>query len=192
MSTKFIESLVAFITAPIKLYITIFIGTGIILFFPDSFIREIGLNNIKQEYLTLIGAGFILTIILLGIDITEKIYKCISEFICKLRFKKQSKKILYDLDFDAKVIVWLIYNSPNKTIKLPIQNGLIVLLESKLIISKTTNQCLVNMNNPKMPYTLNPWVTDRFKVDCKLKEEYGKIDSTQLKPEVEMVLKGLK
>lgn len=158
---------------PIKNLIPIAIVTGAVLFLPEKILDKLYLNNFKDKWGFVISIVFLVSSVISAQEIFIKLYKLIENKIYIYRFKKIQPKILGELSLQEIVVIILIYESLNKTVFFPINNGIIVKLENKMVITKTALQCGVsNIVKPKFPYTLNTWVESLLKEKPEILEKY--------------------
>lgn len=142
------------------------------------------MDSFREQWGGIIGIVFLITAALSVQEICVKYYKQHKEKIYMKKFEEKQPTILKELSLQEMFIIALIEESPNKTISLPINDGIIKRLESKFIIARTANTVFSDFIEPKFPYTLNPWVSETLNSNSDIIEFY----ENQLK-ENEIVLK---
>lgn len=158
---------------PIKSTLPLLFASGLILFSPNSLISSLYMTTFKEKYGFLVGALFILSLVMLCCNILFSICKFFKKAYSNIQFKKNSSKILANLELPHKIIVYFLYNKNNHTLELPLNDGIIRYLEYANIIVKTTNQYVTNnIRNPKFPYMLQPWVIEKLQSNKELFESF--------------------
>ncbi|TMN21881.1 superinfection exclusion B family protein [Lentibacillus cibarius] len=146
------------------------IASGLLLFLPDHIIDKLYMTDLKEEYGLLIGGVFIISVSILvsyiGVSVSKAIYsKIINEKRVKLR-KKQLKK----LNNEEKELLKYFMDQPDKTLKLPMNNGITIKLQYYKIITPAGNNHLVLATDMRIPYFLQPWVQEFLSVNPHLLE----------------------
>lgn len=149
-------SIIEGLKLPVKNLIPIASVTGTILFLPTEILNKLYLTNFKEQWGFIIGIIFLISTAISIQELIIKGYKKCENSYYKKKFKEIQPKILKELSLKEIIVVSLLNESPNGTVFFPITNGIIVKLENKKVISKTTLKCGVSdIVNPKFPYTLN-------------------------------------
>ena len=160
---------------PLTKLVPIALVSGSILFLPTNVLDRLYLSSFRDTYGFVIGIVFLISTALSIQELSVKVYKKYEEKIYKRKFKKLQPDILRKLSLEEIVLVGLIESTPNKTVYLPINDGIIKRLESKAIIAKTTTTVLsYDGENPKFPYTINPWVVETLADNTDIDEFYEK------------------
>ncbi|EOU1466885.1 superinfection exclusion B family protein [Clostridium perfringens] len=169
MNLNITENITSLLKLPNELMASITFATGLVLFLPESIINTLYMSAFKEKYGFIVGVVFIISFSILLISLITTSYKSLRRVYINKNFKKNSKKILMNLTLGEKAVVTVLYEKPNHTLELPINDGIINCLEQKLIITKTTTQYPVSdLTNPKFPYMLQPWVVEKLQNDQEL------------------------
>lgn len=154
------------IKAPLKIFIGLFLATGIVLFIPDSIAQKMYMVDFRNKY------GFAISLVFIC-SLTISIVGGISTFWSKNKEKrltkkalKNAKKNLKKLDDYKAAIVYELYKEKNHTSELPLNDGAVRWLEQLFIIGKaTSNYPVWDLTNPVFPYMLQPWVVSELDND---------------------------
>ena len=156
-------SIIEGLNLPLNKLIPVSVVSGAILFLPVKTLEVLHLNSFKEKWGFIIGIIFLITTALSIQEFCLKVYKKHKNKKYMKKFKKQQPLILKELSIQEMAIVAILDELPSKTLLLPINDGIIKRLESKFIITRTTDSIIGYLDNPKFPYTLNPWVSDTLK-----------------------------
>lgn len=130
-------------------------------FFPLEYLERLHLEKFLDNYnfivLIVFFVSFFLLVINFNIRHTEN--KKDAEFE-KIYSKHQDE--LFQ-DEEALKILDKLYSKHPEAVYLPLYNQKVKLLEQYGLITKASNQALVNMSNPKFPYILQPVAEDKLK-----------------------------
>lgn len=184
-------SIIEGLKLPIKILIPIASVTGAILFLPTEVVSQLYLTDFKEQWGFVIGIIFLISTAISIQELLIKGYKKCENYYYKKKFKEIQPKILKRLSLQEVTVVTLLNGSPGGTLFLPINNGIVVKLENKKVISKTTSQCGVSdLTNPMFPYTLNTWVESIFRENEEVLVGYEAI-LEENKEEVEEIIDSL-
>lgn len=151
------------IKAPLKIFIGLFIATGIILFLPDSIAIKMYIRDFRNTYGFIISLVFICSFTVSVVGGISVIWGKKQEERTKERALKNAKKNLEGLDDYKAAIVYELYKEDNHTSELPLNDGAVRWLEHLFIIGKATNNYPVwDLANPVFPYMLQPWVVSEL------------------------------
>lgn len=145
-------------TIPITIIIALWLGLTVLLLLPKTCLINLSLLFFKNKFQRWIGPVWLVLTCFLFIELTIKVGKyLINKFKWK-KFIKNAPTRLEKLSPFEKVIIVYIYKEESHTAYLPINKGSVKLLESNFIIIKTVSTVSVDPINPRVPYTLQPWV----------------------------------
>lgn len=181
-SMKFDFKILDIFKLPTRIMCVISIVTGAILFLPENFIRKTYMFNLRNNMGSIIGLGFYIS----NADIIVKIVRYIGKYYREKysikKFKKDTKKRLLELDDYQKNIVYSLYKKHNHTKELPMYDGAVVFLKQNLIISITANYYPAqDLEDPVIPFMLNPWVLEIIKNNKDLLSEFERINENRKK-----------
>lgn len=166
-------NLIDFLKLPTKIFVSLTIASGLVLFLPDTIIEKIYMTNFTKEYGFIIGLVFIISISISLVSCTIILYKYIIIRYNKFKFYKHAAERLEKLSPYQKAILYSLYLEDNYTHELPFNDGAVKILEQKMMITKTTNTYLVeDLSNPIFPYMLQPWVIEKLNEDNDLVEKF--------------------
>lgn len=164
------KDFIDFLKLPPTILSAISISTGCALFLPTAWLGKMGLSSMGPPYLQIVAIVFLLSSALLLVYAVIKLYKWLENIYYKRKIPKAFAKAMEQLSNEELNVVMAIYSTPDKTRELPINNGLTLRLESKLIIQKTGRAFFVGPGL-EIPYTLTPR-TVKF-IDEQLAHENG-------------------
>jgi cbb3-type cytochrome oxidase subunit 3 len=161
------------LTLPTNTMLAIVIASGMIIFTPSKFLKQLYLIDFRDEYGSIIGAVFLLMFAILIVNLLYKTAKSISNEKDRKISEVNRKKKLKDLPRYQKAIVYGLYIENGNPVELPMNDGNIRELEHWYIIGKaTTTYYTENINNPILPYILQPWVRDELLANEELLQAY--------------------
>jgi Super-infection exclusion protein B len=97
------------------------------------------------------------------VNLLYRTAKILSNVKAEKIFYATAENRLRKLNSYQKAIIYALYNQDNRTLPLPLHDGAVWELETKLMIGKATTQYEVNnLNNARFPYLLQPWVSDEL------------------------------
>lgn len=161
------------IKAPLKVFIGLFIATGIVLFLPDSLATKMYMVDFRNKY------GFVISLVFIC-SFTISVVGGISAYWSKSKEKRRTKRALKNakeglkkLDDYKAAIVYELYKEDNHTSELPLNDGAVRWLEQLVIIGKATNNYPVwDLTNPVFPYMLQPWVVSELDSNEELRNKF--------------------
>lgn len=165
-----------FFKLPTTIMIAIVIASGFFLFLPDSIAQKAYFLNFRVEYGFILGIIFLISASILIVNLIYLFAKFLSNRYYKKRFYANAESNLMKLNDYQKSVIYLLYSQHNRTHELPIFDGAIKELESKLMIAKATNQYITyDFENAVFPYYLQPWVSNELNKSMKLKSEFSSV-----------------
>ncbi|GAA0485608.1 hypothetical protein IRB23M11_09290 [Alkalibacterium sp. m-11] len=158
------------------------LGTGLILFLPVNILQRLGLDKIPEQWKTILGLVFIISLSLLVVYFIIKVVRSIVSKYYRIRFKQIFPKVMNDLRNEELAVVALLYRSPNYTSRLPYTDGVTIRLKSKNVIQLTSSNNLAYGDDLVMPFTITPIAQDYIDKHPELIENFSK-------PELESMYK---
>ena len=164
-----IKSVLAFFTLSLESHICIALFTGTCLFLNQELLEKIAMNEIVNNYRSIIGTLFLLSICF----IVVKTIKYFKDEFQRSKLRRIEKEYLFHLDSFQSQIVMELLHSRDFTREYDCKNGSITKLEQYRIIYRTsTITTNYDMQHIYFPYTLNPWVLDAIDESKKLQEKF--------------------
>lgn len=148
---------------PMKIMVALCIASGLILFLPNNFIDKLYMAKFRNDFGFVIGLIFIITVAIILCNLAVKLSNF---FFNKIRLKKlreNRKKFMDNLSQEEKELIKEIDNKLDKTVELPIHNGIIIKLQNANIITPTANEFYVDFEEPIIKFFLQPWVSEYIK-----------------------------
>lgn len=165
-----IKAVLAIFNLSLESYFGVALFTGLCLFLPKDILDKIAINEIVDDYRSIIGGLFLGAICF----IIVKIAKAIKAKYHESELRKIEKKYLLELDLYQTQIVKELLHSRDYTREYDCKNGSITKLEQYRIIYRTsTITTNYDMQHIFFPYTLNPWVLDAIDDSKKLQRKFS-------------------
>lgn len=151
------------IKAPLKIFIGLFIATGIVLFLPDNLAMKLYMVDFRNKYGFVISLVFICSFTISVVGGVSTLWSKNKEKRLTKKALKNAKENLKKLDDYKAAIVYELYKEDNHTSELPLNDGAVRWLEQLFIIGKaTSNYPVWDLTNPIFPYMLQPWVVSEL------------------------------
>ncbi len=168
------KDFVEYLKLPPTILTAIAMGTGLILLLPTKILRKLGLDNIPEQWKTVLGLFFIISSSLLVVYFVVRIVKSTISKYYWLRFKMGFPKVMMGLRTAEIAVVALLYSSPNYTSRLPYTDGVTVRLIDKKVIQLTSSNNLAYGNELLIPFTITPIAQDYIDKNPNLIENFNK------------------
>ncbi|MBC9722135.1 MAG: superinfection exclusion B family protein [Lactobacillus sp.] len=163
-----------FFKLPTKIMVALALGTGIILFLPDSIIKKMYLDSFRINYGFSIGIIFIISFTIFIVTVSIDIFKYFKSKKTNKWFLDTAGERLNELNNYQKAIVFMLYKQINHTSELPLHDGAVQHLEHNLVIQKAATQYMVSdLNNAYFPYFLQPWVINELNKNDSLTKNFS-------------------
>jgi len=157
------KDLIKLLKLPPTYFFVFSIVSGCTLFLPQSILDKMGFSNLQNPYNMILGCVFLISTALLLASIIQYGFKTMKQYYIKKKLPIVFAKNMNALSDYEKSIVYLLSLTPNLTFNLPMHDGSVLRLESKLIIQKTSSQYLVDMLDPRVAFTLTNIASDYLK-----------------------------
>ena len=176
----FIKAVSSFITMSQRMIFAAVIFTGLCLFTPAEMIGIIGVNELVDEYHSMIGIFFLISTSISVVNVIVYFSGFVKEKWSNFNYKRKRKKILRNLEEYELAIVKLLYNKDNHTDFFDLSDGAVSHLVACQIIYRTSNTS-TNYDNQHLyfPYTLNSWANSYIKNSKLMKEKLATINVTR-------------
>ncbi|RMZ59349.1 hypothetical protein D1632_06820 [Chryseobacterium nematophagum] len=122
-----------------KLVFLLFLTTGILLFIPDTYLKDLKVESFISEYGKFIGITFIITVGFLLVSSISYIVSTIKNNRDTLKIKKTIIKNLKLLTYHEIFVLREFFINGKSTLQLPFLDETIISLENKMIIYKASN-----------------------------------------------------
>ena len=173
---NFIKELIKIINLYTILLILSISSFGLI-FLPEEFLKKIYVYNFKETYKEQIGMIFFISVITLIILVLIKIYKKVERKIINKKIGKIIKNQLNSMKNQTEIeIIKLLLKEDDFTADLPIYSGVVLKLEQSFIIGRMNGTHCVDMDNPAIPYYLQPGVIEEIEKDEELRKKFNYIN----------------
>lgn len=167
--TNLVSKILEFLMNPMNKIVVIATFLSSLLLFSFNFIPEkllirTHMLNFFNQYTFIIVIIMIFTFFLLIIQTIAGLYKSIGDRKIRKRIEKEQEKLFND--HDALIFLKLLYEHHPQSVNLPLYNQKVKLLEQFLLIKRVGNMQLAavyEINNPSLPYVLQPHAEERMK-----------------------------
>lgn len=133
--------------------VTLLLGTAFLVFAPEKLLRKLHLYTIPESIMSVIGLAFLISLVLVVVIATTKLFKRISRWRSIAECKKQLNK----LSDEEKMIIVLMYNQPYHILSMSESSGIAGVMRSKCIIGMASN-ISDGVGYLTFKYVLQPWV----------------------------------
>lgn len=130
-------------------------------FLPAKYLNKLHLEVFLDKYNYIVVIAFFISFFLLVIHFTSKRSKKKEDAAFNKYYSEQQDRMFQD-DEALKILEQLYAEHP-QAVYLYMYNQKVRLLEQFGLITKATNQAVVNMNNPHFPYILQPIAEEKLK-----------------------------
>ena len=139
--------------------ITFALASGLILFLPDNIINKMYMANFRNKFGFILGLMFWFSITLLIVMCGVKVYKKYSNKRMNKKIQEDMKKFLTNMKNKAEIeVITEMLREEDYTLELPINSGVVIKLQHYYIITPAGSNHYVEMDNPCIPYFLQPGV----------------------------------
>ena len=166
------KNFIDFLKLPTYILIALAVASGILLFSPDTFIQSLYMANFREKYGFVIGIVFIISVSLLVVLALRFIYNKISTKQSLKKLKEEQEKFLLSISGEKVELIKAFLQQPTHTIMLPMQDGLVIELQSANVICPAGSTHLVSLPDPKIYFFLQPWVESRIKENKELQDKF--------------------
>ena len=151
--------------------VALLIASSFILFAPENFIEKIGLNKLSEDFRTICGFVFVISVALI---VSISIFS-LAGGIRKRMYIKSLEKGLMRLTYAENVMVQLMYHLPAHSISMSAQEGVTGALLQKKIIAFASSVS-DNVGVFTFQFVLQPWVVKYLD----LHDDFCKISQSEL------------
>lgn len=151
---------------PIKIIVALCIASGLILLLPNNLIEKLYMLSFRENYGFIIGIVFIvslsITVCYILFYLVPKIWERLTRKSKNEKLKKGQRKFLSSLNNNELEIIKLLIKEEDNTLKLPMNRGIVKKLEHYFVISPAGTNFAIDLEEPIIPYFLQPWVFEYF------------------------------
>lgn len=130
-------------------------------FLPASYLNKLHLEDFLDKYNYIVVIVLFVSFFLLVIHFTARRSKKKEDAKFNKYYSEQQDSLFQD--DEALKILEELYSEHPQAVYLYMYNQKVKLLEQYGLIIKATNQAIVNMNNPRFPYILQPIAEEKLK-----------------------------
>lgn len=130
-------------------------------FLPTNYLNKLHLEDFLDKYNYIVVIVFFVSFFLLVIHFTARRSKKKEDAKFNKFYSEQQDSLFQD--DEALKILEELYSEHPQAVYLYMYNQKVKLLEQYGLIIKATNQAIVNMNNPRFPYILQPIAEEKLK-----------------------------
>ena len=153
--------------------ITFALASGLVLFLPDNIINKMYMFDFRNKFGFVLGLVFWFSITLLIVIIGSELYKKNENYRMKKKIQKGMKKFLTNMTNKAEIeVITKMLKKDDYTLELPMNSGIVIKLEHYCIISPAGNSHYVDLNNPYLPYFIQPGVFKAIEEDEELQKKF--------------------
>ncbi len=153
--------------------ITLALASGLILFLPNSIISRMYMIDFRDKFGFVLGLLFWFSITLLMVMIGANIYKKYENKRINKKVQESITKFLKNIRNKAEIeVITELLKEDDYTLELPINSGIIIKLQHYCIIAPAGNNHFVEMNNPCIPYFVQPGVFKAIESDEELQRKF--------------------
>lgn len=166
------KDFIDFLKLPSYLLGALAVASGILLFAPDEFIRMLYMDNFRDTYGFTIGIVFIVSVSILAVLVLKLFCRSVSRRHNSKKLKENQEKYLLTISSEKVELINAFLQQPTHTLKLPVQDGLVIELQYYNVITPAGATHLVSMPDPQINFFLQPWVVERIKENKDLQRRY--------------------
>ena len=164
-----------FLKLPPNILAALSLVTGVILFAPESVIKQLYMVDFKKKYGFVISIVFLVSVAILTVLILTELQKKIKSYILNKKLRKVRLKLLLEADNVKTRMIKAFIKEPTHTRTIPHNDGLTIELAFYEVISLAgnTQPADFGLNNEIcLRYFLQPWVISLINSDERLKNKY--------------------
>ena len=141
---------------------------------PDKIIALMFLTEIKSKFGLVIGICFLVSAVIIFVKLLKMVYEKTYNNISNKRLKENTIKFLKELSNPSEIeLLSEIINQEDYTLELPTNNGVVIKLYNYGIITPAGSNHFVEMDDPHIPYFLQPRIIRIIENDDELKKKFN-------------------
>lgn len=153
--------------------ITFALASGLILFLPDDIINKMYMLDFRNKFGFVLGLIFWFSITLLIVMLGVKVYKRYENKRLNKKVQEGMKKFLLNMKNKAEIeVITQMLKEDDYTLELSIYSGVVIKLQHYCIITPAGNSHYVEMDNPCIPYFLQPGVFKAIEENEELQKKF--------------------
>lgn len=165
MAIEWVTKLIDLLKLPLRYVWVVVLAASFMLFAPESWIKALSLNALKQNFSPYIGVVFILCSAIVLINIAEWISKKSKNMFERRRFFNDLILEIADLDSKEKAILREFYIQDQDTIKLPVDQQNVAGLLKKRILTTVGSMGERSLAGSLFPVTIKKEVKPFITID---------------------------
>ena len=152
------KDFIAILKLPPSILSALALASGFIIFAPQKVLEKLYFVDFKDKYGFYIGLVFIVSLSILLVYLIIKPVKYLYDKRSNKKLGENQLRFLKELSGDEKQLLRQIIARPDYTMELPVNNGVVVKLQSFYVLSPAGSTHLVNGNDMRIPFFVQPWV----------------------------------
>lgn len=152
------KDFISFLKLPPSILSALALASGFIIFAPANMLERLYFVDFKDTYGFYIGLVFIVSISILLVYLVIKPAKYYLDKRSDKRVREGQLKFLRELSFEEKHLLQEIIARPDYTMVLPVNNGVVVKLQSFYVLAPAGANHVVDAYDMRIPYFVQPWV----------------------------------
>lgn len=153
--------------------ITLALASGLILFLPDKIINKMYMLDFRSKFGFVLGLIFWFSITLIIVIVSVKKYEKYKKKLLNKKLQKGIEKFLVNMKNKAEIeVITEMLKEDDYTLELPINSGAVIKLQHYYIITPAGNNHYIEMDNPCIPYFLQPGVFKAIEENEELQKKF--------------------
>jgi len=152
------KDFISFLKLPPSILSALALAGGFIIFAPTKLLERLYFVDFKDKFGFYIGLVFIISISILLVYLIIKSAKYLYDKRKDKKLRENQLKYLKELSGEEKHLLRQIISCPDYTMELPVNNGLVIKLQSFYILTPAGSTHLVNAHDMRIPFFVQPWV----------------------------------
>ena len=137
-----------------KLVLVLWLPLFLLCFAPNAWLSRLGLSEFKVTFKLWFGIGFVVTSSMLLVHLGSSAWERLSQW----RSTRKAKLALHDLTPREKEILSYYIINNTRSQSLPINSGVVRVLESRLVLIRASN--MSHPGSMGFDYAIQPWAWD--------------------------------
>lgn len=167
------KDFIDFLKLPPNILGALAVASGALLLLPDNIIEKLYMIEFQDKYGFIIGIVFVVSSAILIVLLISKIYHHFHDKRVSEKVLSGQIKYLQKMDANKVRLIRMFIDEPTHTLKLSMNDGLVIELKHYQIISPAGSTHMVDMIDPQINYFLQPWVIERIESNEELRIKFG-------------------
>ena len=152
------KDFISFLKLPPSILSSLTLASGFIIFAPPKLLERLYLVDFKDKFGFYIGLVFIVTISILFVYLIIKPTKYLYDKRRDKKIRENQLNYLNELSREEKHLLRQMISCPDFTMELPVNNGVVIKLQSFYILTPAGSTHLVDAYDMRIPFFVHPWV----------------------------------